>query len=118
VVFDWQLAGRCRGTQDLAYLLSSSVATQVLRDNWDPLVRRYHARLLAAGVAGYDRHQAFPAEQEAEVRLSIAGMFALSSDLRAEECRQALALPGLQANLRARHLALLFHNLVTAGRGD
>jgi hypothetical protein len=61
-------------------------------------------------------HQAFPAEQEAEVRLSIAGMFAISSDVRAEECRQALALPGLPADLRARHSALLFHNLVTAGR--
>ena len=63
-------------------------------------------------------HHAFPPEQEAEVRLSIAGMFAISSDVRAEECRQALALPGLPANLRARHLALLFHNLVTAGRWD
>ncbi len=38
-------------------------------------------------------HEAFPPEQEAEVRLSIAGMFAISPDVRAEECRQALALP-------------------------
>jgi aminoglycoside/choline kinase family phosphotransferase len=53
VVIDWQLAGRCRGTQDLAYLLSGSMATDPLRDCWDLLVGRYHARLSAAGVRGY-----------------------------------------------------------------
>ena len=57
-----------------------------------------------------------PAAQEAEVRLSIAGMFAISPDVRAETSRQALVLPGLPDNLRARHLAFLFHNLLTAGR--
>jgi DNA-binding CsgD family transcriptional regulator len=62
--------------------------------------------------------QVLPSEQEAEVRLSIAGMFAISPDVRAEASGQALALPGLPANLRARHLAFLFHNLVTAGRLD
>ena len=88
-----------------------------------PLVAQTAVWLHAAGrgeeakaFADTALHQAFPPEQEAEVRLSIAGMFALSSDVRAEECRHALALPGLPANLRARHLALLFHNLVTAGR--
>jgi hypothetical protein len=54
VVIDWQLAGRCRGTQDLAYLLSGSMPTDALRECWDLLVRRYHARLSAAGVVGYD----------------------------------------------------------------
>jgi Ser/Thr protein kinase RdoA (MazF antagonist) len=54
VVIDWQLAGRCRGTQDLAYLLSGSMATDALRDAWEPLVARYHSRLLAGGVTGYD----------------------------------------------------------------
>jgi hypothetical protein len=54
VVLDWQLAGRCRGTQDLAYLLSGSMAIEPLRECWDELVQRYHARLLAAGVRGYD----------------------------------------------------------------
>jgi DNA-binding CsgD family transcriptional regulator len=54
--------------------------------------------------------------QEAEVRLSLAGMFAMSPDVRAEAGRQALAVPGVPINLRARHLAILFHNLVTAGR--
>jgi len=90
-----------------------------------PLVAQTAVWLHAAGrreeakaFADTALHQAFPPEQEAEVRLSIAGMFAISSDVRAEECRQALALPGLPAHLRARNLALLFHNLVTAGRCD
>jgi AAA ATPase domain len=90
-----------------------------------PLVAQTAVWLHAAGrgeeakrFADTALHQAFPPEQEAEVRLSIAGMFAISPDVRAEECRQALALPGLPAHLRARHLALLFHNLVTAGRWE
>jgi DNA-binding CsgD family transcriptional regulator len=62
--------------------------------------------------------QVLPPEQEAEVRLSIGGMFSISPDVRAETCRQALALPGVPASLRSRHLAFLFHNLVVAGRAD
>jgi thiamine kinase-like enzyme len=54
VVIDWQLAGRCRGTQDVAYLLSGSMNTDALRDCWAQLLERYHARLTAAGVRGYD----------------------------------------------------------------
>jgi hypothetical protein len=54
IVFDWQVAGRCRGTQDLAYLLSGSMPTDALRECWEALVGRYHARLLASGVEGYD----------------------------------------------------------------
>lgn len=53
VIIDWQLAGRCRGTQDLAYLLSGSMATETLRQCWDQLVQRYQARLSAAGIRGY-----------------------------------------------------------------
>ena len=90
-----------------------------------PLVAQTAVWLHAAGrgeeakaFAETALRQAFPPEQEAEVRLSIAGMFAISSDVRAEECRQALTLPGLPTDLRTRHLALLFHNLVTAGRCD
>ena len=90
-----------------------------------PLVAQTAVWLHAAGrgeeakaFADTALHQALPPEQEAEVRLSIAGMFAISSDVRAEECRQALALPDVPTPLRVRHLALLFHNLVTAGRWD
>jgi DNA-binding CsgD family transcriptional regulator/tetratricopeptide (TPR) repeat protein len=54
--------------------------------------------------------------QEAEVRLSIAWMMAVSADARAEAGRRALAVPGLPAELRARHLARILHNLASAGR--
>jgi len=57
VIIDWQLAGRCRGTQDLAYLLSGSMTTETLRECWDQLIRRYHARLSATGIRGYDLDQ-------------------------------------------------------------
>src|SRR5207244_10688988 len=56
--------------------------------------------------------------QEAEVRLSIARMFAISPEIGIGAGRLALNLPALPATLRARHLACLFHNLVTAGRLD
>lgn len=58
-----------------------------------------------------------PPEQEAEVRLALAGMIGeLSPDVRAEAGRRALALPGLSAPLHARHIAYLVHNLLVAGR--
>ena len=60
--------------------------------------------------------QTLPPEQEAEVRLGIAGMFAISPDIRIGAGRLALSLPGLSDTLRARHLASLSHNLVTSGR--
>lgn len=60
--------------------------------------------------------ETLPSDQEAEVLLSIAGMFALSPDVRADAGRRALALPALPAALHARHLASLVHNLVVAGR--
>lgn len=57
-------------------------------------------------------------EDEAGVRLSIAGMLALSPDVRAEASRVALALPDVPLRLRAQHLARLVHNLLAAGRDD
>jgi DNA-binding CsgD family transcriptional regulator len=62
--------------------------------------------------------ETLPTLQEAEVRLSIAGMFAISPEIRIGAGRLALNLPDLPETLRARHLACLFHNLVTAGRLD
>jgi DNA-binding CsgD family transcriptional regulator len=69
-------------------------------------------------IAFADRalRETLPAAQEAEVRLSIAGMFAISPEIRIGAGRLALSLPDLPETLRARHLACLFHNLVTAGR--
>jgi hypothetical protein len=43
-------------------------------------------------------------------------MFAISPEIRIGAGRLALSLPDLPETLRARHLACLFHNLVTAGR--
>lgn len=69
-------------------------------------------------IAFADRalRETLPALQEAEVRLSIAGMFAISPEIRIGAGRLALNLPDLPETLRARHLACLFHNLITAGR--
>ncbi len=72
----------------------------------------------AIGFADRALRETLPARQEAEVRLSIAGMFAISPEIRITAGRLALNLPDLPEMLRARHLACLFHNLVTAGRVD
>ena len=74
--------------------------------------RSEEAQAFADGVL----RQALPARQEAEVRLSIASLFSISPEVRAESCRRALDLDGLPPDLRARLLALLLHNLVVAGR--
>jgi DNA-binding CsgD family transcriptional regulator len=60
----------------------------------------------------------FTAEDEAEVRLSIAGMLALSPDFRADANRLVLARPDVPLRLRARHLAGRVHNLLSGGRDD
>jgi DNA-binding CsgD family transcriptional regulator/tetratricopeptide (TPR) repeat protein len=70
----------------------------------------------AIAFADQALRETLPASQEAEVRLSIAGMFAISPEIRISAGRLALNLPGLPETVRARHLACLFHNLVTAGR--
>lgn len=53
VFIDWQVPARTRGTQDVGNLLAGSMNSDELADNWEQLLRRYHARLLGAGVAGY-----------------------------------------------------------------
>jgi hypothetical protein len=67
-----------------------------------PLVARVAVMLHAAArsdeamaFADGALRQVLPAEQEAEVRLSIGSLFSISPDVRAESCRRALALPGL-----------------------
>ena len=71
-------------------------------------------------IAFADRalRETFPPAQEAEVRLSIAGMFAISPEIRISAGRVALGLEEVPDLLRARHLACLYHNLVTSGRHD
>jgi DNA-binding CsgD family transcriptional regulator len=90
-----------------------------------PLVARRAISLFAAGLGEEGRRFAdtalrhtLPAEEEARVRFSVASMFDISPDLRADNARAALALPGLTADLRAWLWASLFHNLVVAGRTE
>jgi len=72
----------------------------------------------AIGFADRALRDTFPPAQEAEVRLGIAGMFAISPEIRITAGRVALTLPGVPDVLRARHVACLYHNLVTSGRPD
>ncbi len=90
-----------------------------------PLVARRAVSLFAAGLleeatrfAASALRQVLPAEEEARVRLAVAGIFDLSSDVRADNARAALALPGLSADTRALLWASLFHNVVVAGRAE
>lgn len=90
-----------------------------------PLVARRVLSLFAAGqgkqaeeFADTALRQALPPEQEAEVRLSVASMFDLAADIRADNARAALALPQVPADPRSWLAGLLFHNLVVAGRTD
>jgi len=52
-LIDWQLVGRSRGTQDVGNLLAGSMDGDLLSTHWEPLLRRYHDRLVANGVSGY-----------------------------------------------------------------
>jgi DNA-binding CsgD family transcriptional regulator len=88
-----------------------------------PLVARRVVSLFTAGLldeatrfAASALREALPAEEEARVRLAVAGMFDLSSDVRADNTRAALALPRLSADTRALLWASLLHNVVVAGR--
>jgi hypothetical protein len=54
VFVDWQVVARTRGTQDVANLLAGSMDVEDLRAHWEPLLRRYHRRLRALGVRGYE----------------------------------------------------------------
>jgi DNA-binding CsgD family transcriptional regulator len=90
---------------------------------WGRLVSITAVSLHAAGrgedaKAFVETHlrETLPPEQEAEVRLRLAGMVGLSADARVEASRLALTLPDLSAGLRARHHALLVQNLCVADR--
>jgi DNA-binding CsgD family transcriptional regulator len=90
-----------------------------------PLVARRAISLFAAGLGEEGRQfadtalrEVLPAEEEGRVRFTVASMFDIAPDLRAENARAALALPDLTADLRSWLWASLFHNLVVAGRTD
>ncbi len=88
-----------------------------------PLVSCRAISLFAAGLgeeakrfADTELRHTLPPAQEADVRLSIATMSTLSPDLRADNARRALALPGIAADRRALLAGMLLHNLVVAQR--
>jgi DNA-binding CsgD family transcriptional regulator/tetratricopeptide (TPR) repeat protein len=79
--------------------------------------------LFAAGLAEDGKRfadaalrKALSSDEEARVRLSVATMFDLSPEVRAETARVGLALPGLDTDLSASLWASLFHSLTVAGR--
>lgn len=53
IFIDWQVLARTRGTQDVGNLLAGSMDSDDLAVHWEPLLRRYHDRLVAGGVRGY-----------------------------------------------------------------
>src|SRR6266436_3357580 len=76
--------------------------------------RDMEAREFATAALG----RVLPPEAEAQVRLSIAQMYSLPADSRTESGRAALALPGISADLRARHLGVMVLSLVAAAKPE
>ncbi len=72
----------------------------------------------AAALADHALAALLPPAEEAEVRLSLAGMMTRPTGARAEENRRALALPRLPSVLRGRHRAWLAYNLAMGSEGD
>ena len=81
--------------------------------------------LFAAGLAeegerfaDAELRRTLPATEEARVRLSVATMFDISPEVRAETARAGLALPGLDTDLTAWLWTSLLHSLTVAGRTE
>lgn len=47
---DFQLALAGRGVADVAYLIGTSVPRDTAADHWEPLLRRWHAGIVGAGI--------------------------------------------------------------------
>ena len=52
VMVDWQQVADARWSRDVANLLGGNMEPDDLAANWEPLLRRYHARLKDRGVSG------------------------------------------------------------------
>ena len=68
--------------------------------------------------AGAALRRTLPAREEARVRLSVATMFDICPEVRAETARAGLALPGLDSELTTWLWDSLLHSLIVAGRAD
>ena len=89
------------------------------------LVAQRVLSLFAAGLAEEGKgfadaalRSTLPAAEEARVRLSVATMFDISPEVRADAARAGLALPGLDTDLTAWLWASLLHSLTVAGRTE
>jgi DNA-binding CsgD family transcriptional regulator/tetratricopeptide (TPR) repeat protein len=91
------------------------------------LVSQRVLSLFAAGLAEEGKRFAdaalrstLPTVEEARVRLSVATMFDISPEVRAETARAGLALPDLEeyTDLTAWLWTALFHSLTVAGRTE
>jgi DNA-binding CsgD family transcriptional regulator len=107
------------GAADLAERALDLAPINTLRG---PLVACRAICLFAAGRAEEGKRfadsalrRALPIEEEARVRFSIASMFDISPEIRAENARAGLALPALSAELRASLSAALYHSLTASG---
>lgn len=59
VLFDWQSMYPGRTAQDLGYLITSGYTPEFRRNHERALVRRYHDRLVDAGITGYSYDEAW-----------------------------------------------------------
>ena len=90
-VIDWQIAGRANtGAFDVAYFLSGNVDPATLADQFEPLLRCYHDRLLERGVEGFS----FADLEHAMRRAALACLAypVLGATVLAQEDERAVAL--------------------------
>lgn len=78
-LLDWQGVGFGRGTIDVAYLLGTSLTTDVRREHERALVDAYHRALTAGGVEGYSREQCWEDYRLAAVHPLQTGIFGLGA---------------------------------------
>jgi hypothetical protein len=91
VLLDWQTAARIRGTHDIAYMLTTSLATDLQADHWEGLLRRYHERLRHDGVNDYRWEDCLLHYRQHVAYASLLSLALLGSAEIGSERGQALA---------------------------
>jgi Phosphotransferase enzyme family len=74
IFIDFQLSIRGRGPHDLAYLIGSSMNVADQRVHWERLLRRYHERLIEAGIENYDWDRCLHDYRESLLFLTVGAM--------------------------------------------
>lgn len=82
---DFQLALRGRAVADVAYLIGTSVPHDLARDNWETLLRGWHAKVVTLGVTDYSFDDAMTHYREAALyylsgAMSLIGTFDAGND--------------------------------------